>query len=236
MYFMKNLLFVLLCLLGVSSYAQDIITTKKGEDIKAKVLEITIQEVKYKKVENPDSPIYTLLKSDILLIRYENGSKDIFNEETKETPKVVKNSETSSKNRISIVEGDHFLNGEPISGRKMKSILYQDPQTKEIYKSSQHIRTGSILLGVGSMICSTVSIIFSIDNLSKTGELTDEEFNRPFYPLIPAVALSIPSFILRKVANKRKAEAVETYNRNQEKKISITPTIGTGSAGLVIRF
>lgn len=177
-----------------------------------------------------------MLKSDILLIRYENGSKDIFNEETKETPKVVKNSETSSKNRISIVEGDHFLNGEPISGGKMKSILYQDPQAKEIYKSSQHIRTGSILLGVGSMICSTVSIIFSIDNLSKTGELTDEEFNRPFYPLIPAVALSIPSFILRKVANRRKVEAVETYNRNQEKKVSITPTIGTGSAGLVIRF
>ena len=67
---MKNLLFIFIVLLGFTSYAQDIITTKKGEDIKAKVLEITIHEVKYKKVENPDSPIYTLLKSDILMIRY----------------------------------------------------------------------------------------------------------------------------------------------------------------------
>ena len=233
---MKNLLFVFIVLLGFTSYAQDIITTKKGEDIKAKVLEITIHEVKYKKVENPDSPIYTLLKSDILMIRYENGSKDIFNEESKETAKAEGNRETLSKNRISIVEGDHFLNGEPISGCEMKSILFQDPEAKEIYKSSQRIRTGSTLFAIGSIICSTASIILSIDNLSRAEKVTDEELNRPLYPLIPAVALCIPSLILRKVANRRKAEAIETYNRNQEKKISLIPTIGAGSAGLVIRF
>ena len=233
---MKNLLFIFIVLLGFTSYAQDIITTKKGEDIKAKVLEITIHEVKYKKVENPDSPIYTLLKSDILMIRYENGSKDIFNEESKETAKAEGNRETLSKNRISIVEGDHFLNGEPISGGEMKSILFQDPEAKEIYKSSQRIRTGSTLFAIGSIICSTASIILSIDNLSRAEKVTDEELNRPLYPLIPAVTLCIPSLILRKVANRRKAEAIETYNRNQEKKVSIIPTIGAGSAGLVIRF
>lgn len=233
---MKNLLFVFIVLLGFTSYAQDIITTKKGEDIKAKVLEINIHEVKYKKVENPDSPIYTLLKSDILMIRYENGSKDIFNEESKETAKAEGNRETLSKKRISIVEGDHFLNGEPISGGEMKSILFQDPEAKEIYKSSQRIRTGSTLFAIGSIICSTASIILSIDNLSRAEKVTDEELNRPLYPLIPAVALCIPSLILRKVANRRKAEAIETYNRNQEKKVSIIPTIGAGSAGLVIRF
>ena len=233
---MKNLLFVFIVLLGFTSYAQDIITTKKGEDIKAKVLEITIQEVKYKKVENPDSPIYTLLKSDILMIRYENGSKDIFNEDTKETAKVDRNQATSSKNRISVVERDHFLNGEPISSGEMKSILFQDPEAKEIYKSSQRIRTGSTLFAIGSIICSTASIILSKANLSRADKVTDEELTRPLYPLIPAVALCIPSLILRKVANRKKAEAIETYNRNQEKKVSIIPTIGAGSAGLVIRF
>ena len=225
---MKNLLFIFIVLLGFTSYAQDIITTKKGEDIKAKVLEINIHEVKYKKVENPDSPIYTLLKSDILMIRYDNGSKDI--------AKVDRNQATSSKNRISVVERDHFLNGEPISSGEMKSILFQDPEAKEIYKSSQRIRTGSTLFAIGSIICSTASIILSIDNLSRAEKVTDEELNRPLYPLIPAVALCIPSLILRKIANRKKAEAIETYNRNQEKKVSIIPTIGAGSAGLVIRF
>lgn len=170
------------------------------------------------------------------MIRYENGSKDIFNEETKEIAKVDRNQATSSKNRISVVERDHFLNGEPISSGEMKSILFQDPKAKEIYKSSQRIRTGSTLFAIGSIICSTASIILSIDNLSRAEKVTDEELNRPLYPLIPAVALCIPSLILRKVANRKKAEAIETYNRNQEKKVSIIPTIGAGSAGLVIRF
>ena len=134
------------------------------------------------------------------------------------------------------MERDHFLNGEPISSGEMKSILFQDPEAKEIYKSSQRIRTGSTLFAIGSIICSTASIILSIDNLSRAEKVTDEELNRPLYPLIPAVALCIPSLILRKVANRKKAEAIETYNRNQEKKVSIIPTTGAGSAGLVIRF
>lgn len=65
------------------SFSQDIITTKTGEDILAKITEISNSEVKYKKFDNLDGPLYTMLKSDILMIRYENGSKEIFNEEPK---------------------------------------------------------------------------------------------------------------------------------------------------------
>ncbi len=60
--------------------SQDIITTKSGEDILAKVLEVNPTEVKYKKFDNNESPIYTILKSDLVMIRYDDGTKDIFNE------------------------------------------------------------------------------------------------------------------------------------------------------------
>ena len=63
--------------------AQDAITKKSGEDIQAKILEINQSEIKYKKFDNLDGPIFSLLKSDILLIRYSNGTKEIFNEEKK---------------------------------------------------------------------------------------------------------------------------------------------------------
>ena len=76
---MKQLFTIVVFLTMVVCYSQDMITTKSGEDIKAKVLEITFHEVKYKKAENIEGPTYTISKSDILLIRYENGSKDIFN-------------------------------------------------------------------------------------------------------------------------------------------------------------
>lgn len=61
-------------------FSQDIITKKNSEDIQAKVIEVTTTEIKYKKFDNQNGPTFTLLKSDVLMIRYENGSKDIFNE------------------------------------------------------------------------------------------------------------------------------------------------------------
>ena len=79
---MKQILFTLLITIFslTSYYSQDIITTKASEDIKAKVLEVTTSEVKYKKFDNQDGPTFSLLKSEILMIRYENGSKDVFTE------------------------------------------------------------------------------------------------------------------------------------------------------------
>lgn len=62
------------------SYSQDLITNKTGDIIKAKVIEITTSEIKYKKTENLAGPTYSILKSDVFSINYKNGSKDIFNE------------------------------------------------------------------------------------------------------------------------------------------------------------
>ena len=76
-----------------SCFSQDMITLKTSEDIESKVLEITNTEIKYKKSDNMNGPIFTLQKSDVLMIRYENGTKDIFNKEKVEgltaTPEAV---------------------------------------------------------------------------------------------------------------------------------------------------
>lgn len=79
----KNIItifYIVIILISHNIYSQDIITKKDGTDIKAKVSEISDSEVKYKKYENLDGPTYSLLKSEILLIRYENGTKDVFTE------------------------------------------------------------------------------------------------------------------------------------------------------------
>lgn len=60
--------------------AQDVITKKDGDEIKAKVLEVGIHEIRYKLFEEPNGATYSLLKTDILLITYETGRKEIFNE------------------------------------------------------------------------------------------------------------------------------------------------------------
>lgn len=77
---MKRTLLVLSSILGsiFVTNAQDLITTKQGEDIEAKILEVSPKEVKYKKFSNLDGPTFTLNRSDIVMVRYENGEKEIF--------------------------------------------------------------------------------------------------------------------------------------------------------------
>lgn len=63
-----------------SAFCQDIITTRDGEDLETKILRVGTEEVEYKRMDNPDGPVFTLRKSDILLIRYANGTHDVFEE------------------------------------------------------------------------------------------------------------------------------------------------------------
>jgi uncharacterized protein YcfL len=84
---MKKISFtVFITIFALSScFSQDIITKKTAEDIEANVLEVTTSEVKYKRFDNPNGPTFALLKSEILMIRYENGSKDVFTESKSQT-------------------------------------------------------------------------------------------------------------------------------------------------------
>jgi hypothetical protein len=63
-------------------FSQDIITMKTGEDILAKLTDVTTTEIKYKKFDNQNGPTFSILRADVLMIRYEDGSKDIFTETT----------------------------------------------------------------------------------------------------------------------------------------------------------
>lgn len=76
---MKKLLVAFCLLLSAFLYsnAQDFITTKDGTDIMAKIIEVSSTEVKYKKYNNPDGPTFVLKKSDILIILYEDGEKEV---------------------------------------------------------------------------------------------------------------------------------------------------------------
>jgi opacity protein-like surface antigen len=84
---MKKFLAIVLLMAGtaVSTFSQDVITKKNGDEIRAKVVEIGSTDVKYKRFGNETGPTYTLSKSEIFMIKYENGDKDMFNETVKKT-------------------------------------------------------------------------------------------------------------------------------------------------------
>lgn len=56
----------------------DVITFKNGEEVKAIVTEVGTSEIKYKKCDNLNGPVYSVKKSEVFMIKYANGSKDFF--------------------------------------------------------------------------------------------------------------------------------------------------------------
>ena len=57
--------------------AQDFITKKDGTDVKAKIIEVSKKEVKYKAWDNQDGPTFILPASEIVIIRFENGTNQV---------------------------------------------------------------------------------------------------------------------------------------------------------------
>jgi hypothetical protein len=60
-------------------HAQDIITLKNGTQLKGKVTDVSITDIKYKKAGSADSTTYVISKSDVLVIDYQDGSTLILN-------------------------------------------------------------------------------------------------------------------------------------------------------------
>ena len=65
-------------------FSQDVIIKKSGEEIQVNILEVGQTEIKYKMFNNEEGPTFAILKSEVFMIKYANGTKDVFNEENKD--------------------------------------------------------------------------------------------------------------------------------------------------------
>jgi len=87
----KAFIFLMLIIgFGIITNAQDIILKKDGSEIKAKVLEITDQQIKYKDFDFQSGPIRNINISEVFLVTYENGQREVFtklNESNASSPK-----------------------------------------------------------------------------------------------------------------------------------------------------
>jgi len=81
--------------ISTQAFSQDIIFLKNGDEIQASVSEIGTDAVKYKKFENLQGPDYTLKKSEVFMIKYANGTKDVFNV-TAEAPAALSGTEAQT--------------------------------------------------------------------------------------------------------------------------------------------
>ena len=77
---MKKLFYLLFFLLGLGRtlHAQDLLTKRNGEEIPVIVLEVTPTEVKYRRADNLNGPLYTVPRAEVFMVKYINGTKQLF--------------------------------------------------------------------------------------------------------------------------------------------------------------
>jgi hypothetical protein len=76
-------LFALIVFLFVGVFvatAQDLIVMRNGEIIDTRVTEISPTEIRYRRIDFLDGPVFVIPVADVLSIRFENGTTQVFNQ------------------------------------------------------------------------------------------------------------------------------------------------------------
>src|ERR1043165_3808056 len=126
---MKKILSILAIVAFANAlFAQDDIILRTGDEIKAKVQEVGTSEIKYKRADNPNGPLYSIWKRELFMIKYENGTKEVFANQQQAAP-----------------GHDYRDQPEHMHGRKL-------PQD---YKGMRHLANkriagGAVMIGVGA--------------------------------------------------------------------------------------
>ena len=97
---MRNLIAItLFCFFSLKLFSQDTIVKTDSTIIIGKVLEITNTEISYKELNSSVPTIYIVAKENVALVKYQNGTKDVFNE-----MKIPVKQETTESKPATLVE------------------------------------------------------------------------------------------------------------------------------------
>ena len=129
---MKKVIIIALSLAALNVAAQDIIVMRNGDEVEAKVTKVGTTEVEYHKWSNQDGPVYTVAKSDVFMVKYKNGEKDVFNKVPEQSNSAVK-SESSAPQYVEAVPAAN--NQELISmyNQEINTNLGEQNGKKEVF-------------------------------------------------------------------------------------------------------
>jgi len=149
------LLFILFVCSSNIIKAQDTLSMRSGENILVKVIEVGTSEVKYKKLDNLNGPVFSILKTDLLIIKYENGTKEDFSS-------------------IKKIEENNFSGIDPYIQGKNDAQRY--------YKGDKTAGTIVLISNCIPLVAIIPSLVFYIANTSKIPK--DENLNYPSISLM----------------------------------------------------
>jgi len=237
----SRLFFLLAAIMLFAAYpdakSQDLIILKTGDEIQALVSEVGLDVVKYKKYENPDGPVYTIQKEKIFMIKYANGSKDVFNEaetpvvETPQNPATITPVPTGPQ--YLIYKRGITANGVKLSDVEIRNLFLDHPEPLKYYEQGQAFDILSSVcqwsvIGAGIV---TALIMRPLPTLEEKNAVAGKG-------LIVMGGCAVGWITFGVIGSARTDKAVNTYNNEIRKETSWSFGLffNGNEAGLAMRF
>lgn len=136
----KLILFFAILSAAKTIIAQDIIIKIDKTQLKGKVIEVSVESVKYKKQENPDGPSYSIDKANVFMVLYENGSTYVSDTKPKKTASAQQRSVNSNHQATDVSDK---MQTEPIDNDEQK----QTRQLNNLKPVSGIVQSGTTTAG-----------------------------------------------------------------------------------------
>jgi hypothetical protein len=216
--------------------AQDTIFKRNGEIIYAKVSEINPEEVKFRKFNFNDGPLYIERKTDIKTIRFANGLKEEFSETVVRTsptdnPQVVyyvdersmPQLQVRNPNRIEPIGNKYLYQHRQIGENELYDVLLRSKDKHIISlvgkakdcRTLQFIGFGAIPLGIGALYFLTKSSYQSsyyYGGYGSSPRNNDGDLALSAVCVLGAITCEVGSGIFKQKRKAANREAVALYN------------------------
>jgi hypothetical protein len=226
-----------LCLCtAFTSKAQDLIIKTNGDTIRAKLMEVGVNTISYKKINLPDGPNYTLDKNEVSFIKHKSGEIEYINKNVSvKTPTSIAspsaaasetNSMTSdqsssqSKNKIEFVDNKYLINGQKAKRKDVDRYLSKSKNPAIVLglKGAKAMGTAQKIVKITSYpttIAGSASSLVSWAEgyqLVQRGRATGKTFVNMGLNLLGTISLPITNKILKKKSDKMYDKLIDMYN------------------------
>jgi hypothetical protein len=223
------LLFCMVC--ANSVLGQDVIVKNTGDSIQAKVMEIGIETISYKRWNMTDGPTYVIKKSEVTMIRFSNGTVEKFNDapatstqtinvEPAEEAKPNSSGSPDVRNRIELSDGKFSINGRGAKRKEVNSYLARsrDPAITLGLKGAKGMALAQSITKITAYPTTIIGGITSIFYLAEgyqlvqRGRATRKTFWSMGLSVVSTISLPITSKILKKQSDKMYRKLIDLYN------------------------
>ena len=188
--------------MSMMAMAQDVIVKKDGTTILSKVLEISSTEIKYKKWSNQDGPMYSIDKSEVHSINYQNGEVKLMTTNSSITKTLL------PENERMVRKGKYLtVNGQSLSNEEILSLVGEQNYVTYLSARKQSERGGGFI--VSSLLCGGMSVVclaFGVPN-NNSATLVVGAITGAYFP----IGLTL-GCVFKGIGNGRISRVADEYN------------------------